>query len=115
MKKFIFIQTTVLFLAISNIFSQPAPVWLQSYNGPNNTSDKAYILKLDGSGNVYVAGRCNDEGSTADYVIIKYNSAGVQQWVRRYNGPYNNEDIIHGMAVDNSGNVYVTGRSQGLT
>lgn len=34
-------------------------------------------------------------------------------WIRRYNGPGDSLDVAWAMAVDNSGNVYVTGESWG--
>ena len=36
-----------------------------------------------------------------------------EAWVARYNGPANSQDIVLALAVDDSGNVYVTGGSIG--
>jgi len=87
--------------------------WVQIYNGPGNSLDDAYSLGLDGSGNVYVTGQSMGSGTDRDYATIKYNSVGVQQWVERYNGPGNGGDVARSIALDVSGNVYVTGESAG--
>ena len=84
-------------------------VWVRRYNGPGNGDDKAYSIAVDGSGNVYVTGWSYGSGTNADYCTIKYNSAGVQQWVARYNGPGNGDDVANSITLDGSGNVYVTG------
>jgi len=87
--------------------------WVAIYNGPGNGYDEAKSIVVDGSGNVYVTGLSEGSVTSYDYCTIKYNSSGVQQWVVRYNGPGNNDDRANSIAVDGSGNVYVTGRSCG--
>jgi uncharacterized delta-60 repeat protein len=87
--------------------------WVQSYTGPLDT-DAPYSIEVDNSGNVYVTGYSTNSNWDFDYCTIKYNSLGVQQWVQRYNGPGDTDDFAHSMALDNSGNVYVTGGSTGI-
>lgn len=50
-------------------------------------------------------------GTDYDYVTLKYYPNGDTAWVRRYNGPGNAFDAASALAVDDSGNVYVTGKS----
>ena len=89
--------------------------WVARYNGPASLDDYATAISIDGSGNVYVTGTSSiDAGSNSDYLTVKYNSAGQEQWVARYNGPGNALDLAYAISVDSSGNVYVTGESYGL-
>jgi len=92
-----------------NSFGQEA--WVASYSGPNSINFAAAIA-VDSSGNVYVTGSSGSFGSgDYDYATIKYKNSGQQQWVARYNGPGNLTDYATAIAVDRSGNVYVTGGS----
>jgi len=87
--------------------------WVRIYNGPENYYDCASAVASDGFGNVYVTGVSGgdypNEGSFGDYVTVKYYPNGDTAWVRRYSGPGNGDDNPAAIAVDDSGNVYMTG------
>lgn len=85
--------------------------WVARFNGNSDMYDIANGIAIDLSGNVYVTGFSYDSVSAENYATIKYNSSGVQQWISFFNGSGNDFDITSGIAVDNSGNVYVTGYS----
>ncbi|MCS6806389.1 MAG: SBBP repeat-containing protein [Acidobacteriota bacterium] len=88
--------------------------WVARYNGPGDDLDKAFDLAIDEAGNVYVSGFSIGAGTARDFATIKYSADGVQQWVARYNGPGNGADEVTALAVDQLGNVYVTGYSVGV-
>ncbi len=70
-------------------------------------------LAVDNSGNVYVAGGAAITNNNSDYLTIKYNRSGIQQWLVTFDGPANSFDEVEAIAVDDAGNVYVTGKSTG--
>lgn len=77
-------------------------------------NDYGSAIDIDGSGNVYVAAATWVSSTNKyDYLVIKYNSSGTEQWTATYNGPGNFYDIPTDIFVDASGNVYVTGASYG--
>ena len=87
-------------------------LWIARYNGPKNYNDRSNTIAVDAFGNVYVTGWSSGAGDAADdYCTIKYSPDGTELWVARYNGSVNNWDRSHDLAVDNDGNVYVTGFS----
>ncbi len=88
-------------------------MWVRRYNGPGDTIDVAHRVAVDLSGNVYVAGTSVGSGTGKDFAVLKYNSLGTEQWVRRYDGPANDLDSLTSMAVDDVGNVYICGVSTG--
>ncbi|MBM2825598.1 MAG: hypothetical protein HW402_1262 [Dehalococcoidales bacterium] len=83
-------------------------LWVARYDG-GHVEDMA----VDASGNAYVTGYGGAGIGTNDYVTINYDTNGNQRWVARYDGPVSGEDVPRAVSVDSSGNVYVTGNSQG--
>jgi hypothetical protein len=89
-------------------FAQVEQTWVQRYETP---SDEVPIaVKTTGSA-TYVLGQTNQFTQAADFILIKYNSAGTFQWSQTYNGPGNGEDRPVAMTLDNAGNIYVVGKS----
>lgn len=89
--------------------------WAKRYNGPSSKNDKALSIGLDAMNNVYVTGASEQQGKGYDYLTVKYNNAGAQQWAARYDGPAYLNDIACELKVDGIGNVFVTGSSHGGT
>ena len=67
-------------------------------------------LAIDSAGNVLVTGTVAGDPDI-DYVTAKYSHDGTELWVRRYDGPGHIDDFPTGIAVDASGNAFVTGLS----
>ena len=84
------------------------PVWIAILNNGGDDHPTAIALGPDGS--VYVTGY-SMRGDYDDYATVKYSAAGVEEWVAFYNGPGNAPDHALDLAVDASGNAYVTGWS----
>lgn len=83
-------------------------------------SDKdavAYNPVTDKNGNVYIAGDTKSAlagqyfGKT-DGFVSKYDSTGNTIWTKQFGT--SEDDIINGLALDQIGNVYVTGYTQGI-
>ena len=76
----------------------------------NNGDDAGNAIDVDNSGNVYIAGQNTGAAGDLNYVTMKYNSAGVVQWTK-YAGLSGLKDVPNSIAVDGSGNVFVTGNA----
>jgi hypothetical protein len=85
-------------------------LWARTFAGLGDYYDRPEDIRVDAQGNVYVAGVSYRGAAFGyDYVTVKYDAAGNEQWVRYYNGPKGDTDWAYGLALDSAGNVYVTG------
>ncbi|UCF42280.1 MAG: SBBP repeat-containing protein [Planctomycetota bacterium] len=83
--------------------------WVARYD--NHGWDSGTAVAVDDSGNVYVTGKSEGAPGNQDIVTIKYEADGNEAWAARYNGPDNGQDFGEALAIDVSGNIYVTGSS----
>jgi uncharacterized delta-60 repeat protein len=84
-------------------------VWTRRYNGAGNGDDKVYAMEIDSEGNIYLTGSSFVSGNGIDCLTMKYSSDGVLMWAKTYDEYSYHPDGATALALDNSGNVYVTG------
>jgi Beta-propeller repeat len=77
-------------------------------SGPAGTS-VATAIAVDLGNSCYITGFSPGINGTNDIVTIKYDPNGNLIWLQRYSNPNGANAAGNAIAVDNSGNVYVTG------
>ena len=85
--------------------------WATPYNGSTSSIDYANHIVVDSDGNSYITGWSGGANNLHDMTTIKYDPDGNELWVKRYNGSADDNDYAYWLALDASGNIYVTGQS----
>ncbi|HEY5125488.1 MAG TPA: SBBP repeat-containing protein [Ignavibacteria bacterium] len=83
-------------------------IWLKKYDGTNHTDDKINDFTFDKNNFIYVAAQNNSNNVNGGFHIIKFTTLGDTVWTRTYTGA--GDGVAYGIAVDDSLNVYATGR-----
>ena len=84
-------------------------LWTNYYPQVPTSINVAAAITVDQADSVYVTGYSPGTNSFNDIVTIKYDQNGRQIWLQRYSSPGNGNAAGNAIAVDNNGNVYVTG------
>ncbi len=71
-------------------------VWARRYLGAMPITAGPKQIAVDRQGNVYVG------ASDVDYIVIKYDSSGVEQWVRRFRGSGGGINSLNDLATEDS-------------
>ncbi len=94
-------------------------LWAARYDGPRHGLDTPTAIVVDSAGNVYVTGASYGgnpalAGTDFDFATVKYDPAGDELWVVRYDGPAGREDAAAAMTLDSEENLCVAGTSSTL-
>jgi uncharacterized delta-60 repeat protein len=83
-------------------------LWQKTWGGEKY--DKVFGVAVDPSGSIYMTGGTESFGTALrDVLLLKYGPDGTLLWQKTWGGK--NFDIGFDVAVDSSGSIYVTGRT----
>ncbi len=106
--KYCFISIVLLGFVVSSVVEAQYYIsWADTID--NGAFDWANDVAVDGLDNIIVTGASNAGGNSDDYFTVKYNPSGVIQWTDTIDN--GSTDLAHGVAVDGSDNIIVTGES----
>ncbi len=89
----------------------PLVAWITRYNGPGNGNDGGNAIEIDSEGNSYVTGYSRGDSTHLDIYTAKYDLNGQLVWDNIYDGPSHSLDEGMDLALDEAGNVFITGTS----
>ena len=94
------------FQAVGQGLWPQSPYWISTVGNPPGAAFGRRVA-VDSSGNIYTCGYGYDGTGDERVVLVKYNQYGNLQWQKTLNG--SDTDQGYAVAVDSSGNIYVTG------
>jgi len=66
-------------------------------------------------GYIYAAGEGTCDGYDADFVVVSLTDSGAERWHYYYDGPATySQDHAYSVVYGNDGNIYASGRSEGI-
>lgn len=109
MKRIILIHLFLVFARAQMNGQGSVPLWTNRYDDARD--NRARAVAVDAKGRIFVTGESMDAGLNSFYLTLAYSSAGALLWTNRYAGPVSGQHAARAIAVDNIGDVIVTGSS----
>jgi hypothetical protein len=106
------VSSTPKDLFVAKISPAGEILWTRS-TGLQGATDGGEKIVVDDQGGVYAAGYST--AGSVDIFLVKYDSAGVFQWSRRFNGSADLEDRVSGLVAMPGGGVALTGITRNAT
>ncbi len=100
----------VLFLLLASLFAGPTahasgPFYWRTWGGKADDAGKA--VAVDSSGNIYITGyTLSFGGPPRNLIVLKFSQTGSLVWQKIWTAP---GSAGHGLALDSTGNIYLTG------
>ena len=90
---------------------QGATLWSRSFNGPNNTIDRAVAIATDASANIYIGGTSTFgyPDLRGHFTLVKYDTDGNLLWTAITLPSTNAINELTSLHVDAAGNAVVAG------
>ncbi len=86
-------------------------LWVEQFGCYSGQKDVVGGLTTDSLGNAYITGYSYLNGGQTQIITVKYDVSGNEQWVMLYGEPSWHQ--AYDIAVDNDGNVIITGSLSG--
>jgi hypothetical protein len=89
--------------------------WINQYGSSSDESGES--VTTDSSGNIYITGYTwgksgsNTSSVETDIFLTKFSSGGTKLWTEQYGS--SNDDRGQSVTTDSSGNIYITGYTEG--
>ena len=87
--------------------------WIETYNGPDNSTDEGFDVAIDGSGNIVVVGKSWASGQSENGFLRKYQDDGASRTIlctKLLNDATANEnDALFGVTAGANDDIYVVG------